>query len=232
MRFLKIGLLISLLLSVSLMFGAVFPGATQPPAEALKAAQKGLTAFIALNDGSKNEQVFNVLSHEELKHAVVDFGFLMHTINPEVLRNPGNKMLSSMVEPTPLWRFSVLSKGKAVGLITVTQVNGQWEAVGAGAAELAAEVHSVRKAWPATSGFDIRFVRVYQATADFMEVVHKDAVVGYVPMKAARVSLDMGQMELKTDNLLAESELMEPLREQAMRNMKDFLKPALDEEQK
>ena len=231
MNNLKNGLLMSLILSVALMFGTVFLGAATPPADVLNAAQNGLKIFTALNGDSMDDCVFNVSSREELDHAVVGFGFRMYSVNPKFLRDPGNRLLSRMVEPTPTWRFVVLSKTKPIGLITVNLVNGQWQAVGAGAAELAAEVNMVRKAWPARDGFDFRFVRVYQATADFIEVSHKQNMMGYVPMKAARVSLNMGQMDLQADQLMAESELMEPLRDRAMRNMKDFLKKDVNHEE-
>ncbi len=229
----KNGLIVGLFLVVLLVFGSNLLGAANPPADALAAAQDGLKVFIELDNGvSMDECVFNVTAREELNDAVIGFGFRMFTIDPRNLCEPGDRSLSGIVMPTPEWCFMVLSKNKAIGLISVSRVDGNWQAVGAGAAELANEVHQVRKSWSADKGFNFRFVRVYQATSDFMEVTHKENVLGYVPMKAARVSLSLGQMDLETNHLMAESELMAPLRERAVRNMKGFNKDAFSKEAK
>ncbi len=220
-------LIMTLMLCIVMVFSVVSLQAVEtPPAEITQAAEAGLKVFLPKAGESLTDCPFKVTTLEEANQATVDFGFRLYTVNPKVLANPGGKRLSSMVEPTSTWRFVVVSNGNPIGLLTVSQVNGQWQAVAAGAAELADEVYQVRKAWPKKDGFNFRFVRIFQAVSDFMEISTSKASLGFVPMKAARVSLQEGSMDLRPDALMYESELLEPLSNMVKNSMKRFSKDA------
>lgn len=213
---------ISLLIVVVMIFGVVsLTAADLPPAGAVKAAQDGLKAFFPQQGEAVEESGFAVNSFNSLQSATVDFGFRVNTIDPMRLKNPGNDLLCRMISPTPSWRFLVLSGGEPIGLITVEFIDGQWQAVSAGAAELALEVFKVKSAWPQEGGYDLRFVRVFQATSDLIEVSRGQGdVIGYVPLKAARVSLQMNQPDVNPTSLMYDSELIFPLGELVKQNDK------------
>ncbi|MCU0289072.1 MAG: hypothetical protein MUF15_22095, partial [Acidobacteria bacterium] len=92
-----------------------------PSPEVIAAAQQGLADFPGLTG------------------AALDQGFQVYTVTPDSLMSCSDLGKASI--PTGQWRFMVLGGGQPLGLLTVAQVEGRWQAVSMGGAGLATEMN-------------------------------------------------------------------------------------------
>ena len=169
-----------------------------PPPEVVKAAAAGLDVFTDMDSGNEVR---------------LGLGFQVNTVDPRSLIEEPGLTLEAMIYPLEMWRFLVFENGTPTALLTVAREGEAWKAVSFGGAELAAEIQTLQNAWPADSGFDLRFVRIYQARADFMQVGKGTDTLGYAPLPAAKVALSLQSFNLDASTLLHESEIMGPLRD-------------------
>jgi hypothetical protein len=182
--------------------------------QALAAAQRDL-AQLGKRSAPQGELPFG-LSSSDLGAARVAYGFPVHTVDPAAML-AGQEPLSTLAKPNGQWRFVVAVRGKPVGLVTVESVNGQFEAVAYGAAELSRDIDALfaRHGNPARS--NLRFVRVHQSGSDLLEVAGTDGRLRFAPLQSARAAL-----ALQKDELLDESVLAAPLRAAARANIEAF----------
>lgn len=168
--------------------------ASKEPQGLRQAAEQGLKSMVAelgrdiapgtLPDGFP----FEVNDLSELKRATLGMGFEIHSAHPNQIL-AGGTTLDKMVSGNGIWHFIVLVDANPVALLEMQKVNGKWEAIGAGAAKLAQDVQMAANQHAGGSAF--RFVRIYQATADLIEVRDAKASAQYVPLIAARKNLRM-----------------------------------------
>ncbi len=190
------------------------PGA----AAALQAAKRGLAQFAehqqALRPGSAPVDFpLDVTDVGDLKQATVNHGFEVYTVDPKELLARGD--LPSLAKPTGEWRFVISLHGKPIGLATVQQVNGRYETVAYGASVLAKDVEAAMAAHGNSARSNLRFIRIYQARADLLEVDHAK----FAPLHSARESL----LLKKTGGQLVDgAELLEPLRAAVKANLQEF----------
>jgi hypothetical protein len=176
--------------------------AQAPSPGVVKAAQQGLKDFCDGTSASGNMHL--------------GLGFRVHTVSPHALVNNRELTLEALVLPMDMWRFLVLENEKPVGLLTVVKEDQQWKAVSFGGAGLAMEIDSIGKNW---SGYTFRFIRVYQATSDFMEIMSGHDTLGFAPLKSARISLGIDSFVTGPGTLVYNSEILEPLREMVSRTL-------------
>jgi len=171
-----------------------------PPLEVKNAALSGLDEFIepGMFDG-------NLVK--------LGNGFMIHTVNPLSLVENRDRTLSALVTPMDVWRFPVFKNDTPAGLLTVEKINGRWEAVSFGGADLSREIVSISEAWRETDGFQFRFIRLYQARSDFMEISSGTQVLGYAPLKSAKMALGLENATLTPNKLLFDSEILLPLKD-------------------
>jgi hypothetical protein len=168
--------------------------AAKEPAGLRAAAEAGLRSLI--NDLSKDIKSdslpdafpFDVNDLSELKTAKLGLGFEVFSAHPQTLL-AGGRPFDQMLLGTGVWNFVVLTDGHPAALLELEKVNGKWQVNGAGAAKLAQDVHATSENHAGKNAF--RFVRIYQATADFMEVKDMEGKARYAPLIAARQSLRM-----------------------------------------
>ncbi|WP_139178479.1 hypothetical protein [Lysobacter sp. yr284] len=126
-------------------------------------------------------------TYGDLRSVSLGAGFEVNTVDPAALMYANAAAdLSRIARGTDTWKFVILSAGKPVGLLDMDRVDGRWQAVGAGASALAADLVA---AAPATGDGSFRFVRIYQATSDLIEVRGAGERSRFVPMASARRSL-------------------------------------------
>ena len=142
---------------------------------------------------------FAVQRLSDLQRAELGIAFEVHTVHPQTLL-AGGKAFDQMLMKTGIWNFIVKVDGRPVALLEMEKAGGKWIILGAGAANLAQDIHTASSAHAGGKAF--RFVRVYQATADFMEVRDSQAQARYVPLIAARQTLNMAS-PFGTDTALA-----------------------------
>lgn len=133
-----------------------------------------------------------VSSYADLRQVTLGVGFEVNTIDPAALAYAGKSAdLGAMTRGTGLWNFVVLSKGQPVALLEVGSANGRWQVLGAGASALARDVQAAAQGHARDGQF--KFVRVYQATSDLMQVRGADGSARFVPLMAARETLGLAK---------------------------------------
>jgi hypothetical protein len=191
------------------------PPARDAVAEAFKVAQRDFDKFVEhqLSKPGIDGLPFDVADQKELKRARISYGFPIYTVNPDELV-AGKRGMQGLTQATGQFRFVIAAGGKAVGLATVEKRNGQYETVAYGAAVLARDVDALMARHGNADKSNLRFVRVFQARSDVLEV--KDANNGhtrYAPLHSARESLRMA------DSLVEEADLLQPLRSAVKANL-------------
>lgn len=135
-------------------------------------------------------------TYGDLRALTLGAGFEIHTVDPAALMYAkGDADLSRIARGTNTWKFVVLSAGKPVGLLDMDRIDGRWQAVGAGGSALAADLVA---AAPATGDGSFRFVRIYQAASDLIEVRGAGQRARFVPMPSARRSLALPALAAKS----------------------------------
>lgn len=131
---------------------------------------------------------FDVNDLSELKNAKLGLSFEVSTIQPQTLL-AGGRPMEQMVTGTGIWNFVVSVNNVPVALLELEKSYGKWVVNGVGGAKLAQDVQANAQNHSGKEAF--RFVRIYQATADFMEVRDSNSKARYVPLIAARETLKM-----------------------------------------
>ena len=132
---------------------------------------------------------YGFTSSKELADCSLATAFRVYTITPDkILGFDGNAKLSSLISATELWFFPITSGGQYRALLTVANVNGKWDAVAIGSSGLARDLSKVVAVWPASEGYDYKFVRVYQARSDFA-IIHGNGATNLVPLTSASMML-------------------------------------------
>jgi hypothetical protein len=143
-----------------------------------------------------------VATYGELQKVSLGIGFEVNTIDPAALMYAGaNADLGRLTRPTGLWKFVILSQGRPVGLLEMDRVQGQWQAIGAGSSRLAEDVMA---AAPKTGDGSFRFVRVYQARSDLLQVHGQDNRSRFVPMSSARGALALADTQASRPTLTSQ----------------------------
>jgi len=198
---------LSLILFTLILVTTIIPAADTPPADVLKAARDGLCRLVTA-DASGD------ITHRALSSAAADNnlsqGFQIYTLSPgQLLQKKG---LEGMLTALNMWRFIIFRNNQPASLLTVAPVNGQWQAVSLGGAKLATETAAVMTQWPQSQGYTYRFVRVYQAQADFMQISRAGKTIGIVPLTASRMAFGISG-KFDPAAMLSDSEVETKLRE-------------------
>jgi hypothetical protein len=152
----------------------------------------------------------------ELASARVGRGFAVYTVDPADIAAADD--LSAVARPTGTWRFVVRVGSRPVGLATVVQTNGQWQVVSYGGAILANDVESAMRQHGNADRSNLRFIRVFQAHADFLEVQSPaEGRARLAPLYSARQSLRMPERAAA----LEQNEVIPSLRAAVAANLAD-----------
>jgi hypothetical protein len=200
--------------------------ATPGTGAAHAAARRDLARFIAqqLQPGQGNKLAdlpFDVANLADLKDAVIGYGFAVHTVDPADLL-AGRGSMQQMTRATGQWRFVVMLDNKPIGLVTVEKNQGRFETTAYCGAVLAKDIDALMNQHGNAERSNVRFVRIYQARADLLEVSgQNDGTVRFAPLHSARQSLGMqGTSEAKASQALVdEADLLTPLRAAVKSNL-------------
>lgn len=194
--------------------------AAREPQGIRSAAEQGLRTIIA--DLTRDLKAGNLPSDfpidindlSELKSAKLGLGFEIHTIQPQTLL-AGNRPMEQMVSGTGIWNFVVTINNHPVALLEMEKTYGKWAVNGIGGAKLAQDVQNAAQTHSGKDAF--RFVRIYQATADFMEVKDSNSKARYVPLIAARETLKMALAPATNANNLSDGSDLLPTLQNTVR---------------
>lgn len=173
----------SILAFVFALFTPCMTIAGEAPSDDIKkAGREGIAVFLKdTRIGSLNRLGFE--SQADIDNAELGDGFQIFTINPDKLLDESSvQELQSLVTPTNQWVFVIRAGMKANALLRVEVVDGKWIPVSIGASELARELSSLMAKWPVSSGYEYRFIRVYQARSDLIELSRGGKFIGFIPL--------------------------------------------------
>jgi hypothetical protein len=191
--------------------------------EALSAAQRDFARFVSAHQGgARPDFPLDVKDLKDLKDATISYGFQVYTIDPSDLL-AGRSTMRSMAKPVDQWRFVITLNQRAIGLATVEKIKGRYETVAYGAAVLAQDLNAAARHHGNADKSNLRFVRIYQARSDLLEVASPDGRGRFAPLHSARESLALQQQAHKEGKqggeLLDETELIQALRSAVKQNM-------------
>jgi hypothetical protein len=126
-----------------------------------------------------------------LDQTTIGAPYRIYTIRPsEIFSYGGEADIFPLLSPTEHWLFPVICSGRARVLLTVALMHGQWKAVDLGGASVAVEIEQIARTWPASQGYQMKFIRVYQASSQFI-LLTKDGISSLVPLKGAAIVLGL-----------------------------------------
>lgn len=222
MKYLRYGLLVACMVS-----GVLFAQQTPPerdfatpaghaPSPVRAAAERALQQWTARFGEQAAAPGFPLQVHKpgELGKLRLGWGFQVYDVQPASLA--GGASLEDDAQPTGIWRYAILVQGRTVGLLTMARTAQGWQAVSIGGAGLGQDIAAAVAAFGAQPGTRLRYVRVPQATADFIEVKRGHAAARFAPLHAARASLHLAAPA--ASRLLEERDLRPGLRQAVARN--------------
>ena len=180
----KIYYLLTVLLVLVFSLSALrLANAGDDPSDEIKnAAKVGVNEILKDKRNSGLHQL-GFMSQDEIDSADMGDGFQIYTITPDKLLNETNPQdLHSLVVPTHQWQFMVVSGIKAYALLTIDFLDGKWKPVSIGSSDLAKELSDILKVWPASSGYEYKLIRIYQANSNFIELSQRGKVLGIIPL--------------------------------------------------
>jgi hypothetical protein len=135
---------------------------TSPP-EVIKTAQEGLQSFLNRVPLEARGQ-YGFTSRDDFQQARIGDAFNLYTMTPQALLSysPGTPV-TSLLSKTAMWYFPVIMHNQVRAILVVDQVDGQWQAVSLGYAELARALERVGQRWPPAAGFHPQLIAVFQA---------------------------------------------------------------------
>lgn len=135
---------------------------TSPP-EVLKTAQEGLQSFLS-RVPLETRGHYGFTPSDDFKQARLGTAFNLYTMTPQaLLTSSADTSVTSLLSKTAMWYFPVMVHNEVRAILVVDQVDGQWQAVSLGYAELARALDRVGQRWPQAEGFHPQLIAVFQA---------------------------------------------------------------------
>jgi hypothetical protein len=191
-------------------------------AQALSAARRDFAQFVAhqlQRQSAPADFPLDVADLKDLKEATVSYGFAVQTIDPPELI-AGRGTMQAMARPANQWRFVIMLRQRAIGMATVEKNSGRFDTVAYGGAVLAKDVEALAAVHGNADRSNLRFLRIYQARSDLLEVVGQDGRARYAPLHSARESLSLQQRSKDAKGgLLEEHEFTQTLRAAVKQNI-------------
>ena len=147
---------------------------TAPP-EAIAAGQAGLFSFLEPITPEEMSH-FGFSPGDNISEATLGDPFQLYTITPAKLLNAEEDTpVSTLISPTGQWLFPIVLGGKSRAILTVAQMEGEWQAVTMGKAGLAEEMEKLSNQWPKAKGYEPKVIAIYQAASYFFTIPEKDS---------------------------------------------------------
>ncbi len=183
-----------------------------PPSDAISAAQQGIKTFVK-DSRVQNLDKLGFLNKAQIDGATLGKGFQVFYISPnQLLDQELSQDIASLVRPTNMWQFLIVTGEKAASLLTVDFVENRWISVSLGASGLSAELGSILEAWPRSAGYQYRLIKAYQAKSDFIEVFLDGKTLGMVPLTSGRIAMDLEQQGFNPLDLYESDDILTKLR--------------------
>jgi hypothetical protein len=186
---------------ISLRFPLTTYAMDVPSVDIVNAAEQGLKSYLA-NIALQDLPNFGFKGKAQAEAAVLGHGFHVYTVPPSAFLDDSANDMSALAVPTTMWEFLILSKGKGAVLLKVDKIEGKWVAVSIGSSGIAGDLSTLMETWPVADGYEHRFITVFQASSDFVEISRGGKPAGIVPLISASVAMGLSS-EFAPKELLA-----------------------------
>jgi len=161
------------------------------PPEVSEVAAKNLGQMLqALPESQLRD--FGFLNEGEIKEAKLGSPFRVCMIPPDRILNYTKGMSTNdIISELDAWIFPVVSGGQARCTLRVERIDGKWEAAALGGSLLAAELSKIENRFPRSGERELKFVKVFQAAADFVAISDKGEETKLVPLHSATSALQL-----------------------------------------
>jgi len=144
--------------------------------------------------------------------------YQIHTIDANMF-TAGNADFEQICRSTSMWYVELLAFGRPACLITVDKIDGEYRAVALGASALARELHSISEKLKTSDQANPTFLRVYQATSDFLITGEPFVSRSLIPLESARMSLGISEPDNGDFVAIGWNELLPKLTDAVARNL-------------
>ncbi|HEY5973693.1 MAG TPA: hypothetical protein VIU41_03035 [Geobacteraceae bacterium] len=148
-----------------------------PPDGFKEVAKREITSLNVFSIQSIHDLGFESLS--DIEKVGLGKGFEIFTINPDkLLDETSSQDFQSLVSTTNVWYFPLVVEGRSKSLLKLRFTEGKWFPSGMGSSKMAKEMADFMEAWPASAGYHFRYIRVFQASSDFIELSQNGKLLG------------------------------------------------------
>jgi hypothetical protein len=167
--------------------------------DARTAAIQGIKYWLKVIPG-RNLKGYGFSNKTEFTQATLGKPIRVYTIQPQKILHYKGEGIAAIISATDeRWFFPVLVKDRYRTILIIVRRGGTYKAVGIGYAGLARELNAIAARWPASKGYNIKLVRVYQAFCDFVLLEGGGEKPALVPLESANRAL--GLKTLKTRSI-------------------------------
>lgn len=158
-------------------------------------------------------------SQDDIDNADLGEGFQIYTIDTnKLLDESAPQDLQSLVTTRNQWEFLVQTGGKAKSLLTVYSAGKKWKTGAVRPSELVKEMSGFLAAWPASSGYQYRFIRVFPIS-DFIELSQDGKVLGLFSLNSLTRKPGRTSGKFTAQDLLDPQEVLSNLRVSIKQNI-------------
>ena len=165
------------------------------PPEVQDAAREGLPMFLSSIPHS-HLRAFGFDDEQEINRATLGIPFRIHTMSSsEILAFAEGERTPPAIRPTSMWQFPVLVDHIPRTLLTVDLMGGNWQAVDLGGLSPALDMGKLRRRWPTSDGYELKYVCIFQTGSQFIWVTN-EGISSLVPLEqTARLLGVVGEEE-------------------------------------
>lgn len=215
----RISLFVPVLLAIVVAQSApCLATAWDAPSEVKNAGREGIKFHLKdarIDQGYRN---MGFESQDDIDNADLGEGFQIFTIDTsKLLDESAPQDLQSLVTSRNQWEFLVLAGGKAKLILTVFSAGKKWKTGAVRSSELAKEMSGFLAAWPASSGYRFRFIRVYPVS-DFIELSQNGKILGLFSLASLSRKPGRTAGAFTAQDLLDPQEVLSNLRSSVKQN--------------
>ena len=200
-----------LILGIALFFcfTAFMAHAQTAPPEVIRTAEAGVQSFLSRISPEVRES-YGFTKSDAFGQVHLGVPFNLYTMTPDALINysAGSRVIS-LLSKTNMWYFLVMIDNNVRCILVVDLIDGKWQAVSLGYANLAKALSKVMRRWPKSKGFNPSLIAVFQAN-EYLALVPEAS-------SDILISLSPGREELMTENVTDVIERLKPAVREAIK---------------
>lgn len=213
-------LLIGFIFALFVPYMAIASAGDAPPDDVIKAAKEEINTNIKNRRFDKGFNDLGFDNQDDIDNADLGGGFQVFTIpSSKLLDDSVPQDIQSLVPPTTEWDFLVVSKNKANTILEVRMTNGKWAPGAIGSSVLAKEMSGIFATWPASAGYQYKFIRVYASRSDLIELSREGVVIGIIPLTELILTPGRISGKFKPNDLRNPNDVLMNLRNAAKRKI-------------